>query len=143
MKGTTFENELRKIFDDIDELTDKKYIGRAFYGKIDGNLRLKAQYITLGYAGNYSALKTEVIRRDEGVVDTTIIRFGDLWGNKQTTNPNFREGVIPHLWTSGQELDWYVYTPTPADMQMLSDEIEDFIAVYQDLEQGMGGMNGM
>lgn len=102
MKGTTFENELRRIFDDMEcfEEGSMKYVGRAFYGKIDDELRLKAQYISRDISNHYSALKLEVIKRNEGVVDSNVIRFEELWGKKHTTNPNFKEGVSPHLWHS-------------------------------------------
>ena len=44
-KITTFENELRNIFDGIESLTNKKYIGRAFYGNIDKDVRLTLVFI--------------------------------------------------------------------------------------------------
>ena len=44
---TTFENELRNIFDGMDILTNKKYVGRAFYASIDKNIKFKAEIISL------------------------------------------------------------------------------------------------
>lgn len=149
MKGTTFENELRRIFDEMGcfEQDGVKYVGRAVYGKIDDELILKAQYITQDVMSHYSALKLEVIKRNEGVVDTNIIRFSELWGNKLTTNPNFREGVTPHLWKDGDKLDWYVYTPTGHDIWQLREEVADYVSVYQgfnmDMNYGMDGMQGI
>lgn len=143
MKGTTFENELRRIFDDMESLTDKKYVGRAFYGKIDNELRLKAQYITLGYADHYSALKLEVLKKNEGVIDTNIIRFDDLWRNRIAV------GGSHYIWVYNREIDWYGYQPTKQDMQKVSNSIEDYVSVYQDLDMepdfdiGIGGMQGM
>ena len=139
MKGTTFENELRRIFDDMEcfEEGSMKYVGRAFYGKIDDELRLKAQYISRDISNHYSDLKLEVIKRNEGVVDSNVIRFEELWGKKHTTNPNFKEGVSPHLWHSEDKLDWYVYHPTTQDMKELRDSVEDYVSVYQDFEQEM------
>lgn len=43
---TTFENELHKIFDEVTNLYNKKYVGRAFYAKIDNDLNFKAEYIS-------------------------------------------------------------------------------------------------
>lgn len=140
MKGTTFENELKRIFDDMESLTDKKYIGRAFYGKIDKELRLKAQYVTMGYADHYSALKLEVLKKNEGVVDTNIIRFDDLWSNRTAT------GGSHYIWIYNREIDWYGYQPNKQDMRQLADAVEDYVSVYQDLDIepdfdiGMGGM---
>ncbi len=129
---TTFINELKRIFDDVDCLTDKKYVGRSFYGTIDKDLRLKATICELGVYEHYSALKAEILRRDEGVIDRNIITFRDVWGDKPTTNPNFRNGISPYLWKDGGELGWYVYHPTEADMKMLSNAIEDLVSVYQE-----------
>ncbi len=145
MKGTTFENELRRIFDDMDSVTDKKYVGRAFYGKIDKDLRLKAQYITLGYADHYSALKLEVLKRNERVLDTNIIRFDELW-HKQTAI-----GGSHYIWIYNGEIDWYGYQPSKQDMQEITNAVKDYVSVYQDLDMdmepdfdiGMGGMKGM
>ena len=132
MQGTTLVNELKRIFDDMDCFADKKYFGRTFYGVIDKDLRLKATFNELGHYQHYSALKAEIIRRDEGVVDSNLIRFHDIWGNKPAANPNFKDGVSPHLWQDGTELRWYVYRPTTEDMKMLSSEIENFVAIYQE-----------
>ena len=43
---TTFEKELHKIFDGIDNLDNKKYVGRAFYASIDNNTKFKAEFIS-------------------------------------------------------------------------------------------------
>ncbi len=149
MKGTTFENELRRIFDDMEcfEEGSMKYVGRAFYGKIDDELRLKAEYITMQVMDHYSALRLEIIKRNDGVIDRNTIRFSEFWGSKPTTNPNFKDGVHPHLWKDGDNLNWYVYTPTGQDMIQLRDAVADFVSVYQDfnmdMNEGMGGMGGM
>ncbi len=148
-RGTTFEKELRKIFDDMDcfEEGGMKYVGRAFYGKLDDELILKAQYVTQQVMDHYSALKLEIIKRNDGVVDTNTIRFSEFWGNKPTDNPNFRNGVHPYIWKDGDNIDWYVYHPTPQDMKELRDTVEDFVSVYHefdiDMNYGMGGMQGM
>ena len=53
---TTFENELRNIFDGMDSLTNKKYVGRAFYASIDNNIKFKAEIISLNTYEHYEAL---------------------------------------------------------------------------------------
>ena len=42
---TTFEKELHKVFDGIDNLENKKYVGRAFYASIDHKTKFKAEFI--------------------------------------------------------------------------------------------------
>ncbi len=50
-------------------------------------------------SSQYDAIRLTVLNRTEGVVDRTLLRFQDVWGKKQVpNNPNFRSGVIPHLW---------------------------------------------
>ncbi len=147
--STTFENELRRIFDDMDcfEQDGVRYVGRAFYGKIDDDLILKAQYVSERVVDSYSAMKLEVLKRDEGVVDSNTIYLSEIWGSKPTDNPNFKNGVNPHLVKDGDKLNWCVYTPTGHDMSRLRDAVADYVSVYQgfnmDMNYGMDGMQGM
>ena len=67
---TTFENELRKLFDHDAVFTDTRFVGRTCYGKISGSICLRAEFITLGYADKYEALKISLINRTEGVIDS-------------------------------------------------------------------------
>lgn len=145
--STTFENELRRIFDDMDcfEQDGLKYVGRAFYGKIDDDLILKAEYVSLRVLDCYSALKLEVLNRDEGVLDSNIIHFSEIWGRKPTDNPNYKNGVHPRLEKDGDKLNWCIYTPTGHDMWQLREVVADYVSVYQgfNMDVGMGGMQGM
>ena len=146
-KITTFENELRNIFDGIESLTNKKYIGRAFYGNIDKDVRLKGEFISLNTYEHYDALRITSIRRDDGEIDIVIIRFKDTWGMKPVANGNFPNGVSPHMWIDRGQLEWYAYAPNPRDYEILSDQITDYVDVFQDEDmtqsEGMGGMCGM
>ncbi len=138
---TTFEQELRKLFDHDAVFSDTKFVGRTCYGKISDNLRVRAEFVTLGHADHYEALKISLINRTEGVIDSTVLRFREVLGNKQVTNPNFKEGVSPHLWKYQDELEWYVYKPTPSDFNKLANAVDDYIEVFREpvheISQGM------
>ncbi len=132
MKGTTFKSELKRIFDSMDCLTDKRYVGRTFYGVIDKDLRFKAAFDNHDNRDReHFALNTEIIRRDGGIVDTNSIRFVDVWGYKESTTQFYREGLPPHLLQETNKLEWYDYKPTEADMKLLSKEISEMVDVYK------------
>ena len=114
-----FESELKKIMGNSNILKDQKYVGRMCYGTISEDLRARIEFVTLGVHDHYAGLKTSIINRKEGVVDSMLLRFTDIWGKPKVSNPNFREGVNPHIWTDNGKSDWYVcllYTsPSPRD----------------------------
>lgn len=131
---TTFEKELRKLFDHDALFDDAKFVGRNCYGRLDGDLRVRAQFISLNIQSQFNALKISLINRKEGVVDTAVLRFDEVWGS----NSNFREGISPHLWQDGNELCWYVYQLTPADFEKLSEQVDGYLEVFRDQELSSG-----
>lgn len=139
---TTFEKELRKIFDNDALFSGASFVGRRCYGRLDGGLRVRAEFISTYISNHYDALKISLINRTEGVVDSVVLRLKDIWGVKQTGNPNFRDGISPHLWQDGNRLVWYVYQPTPADFEKLSDAADAYLEVFREPEQSMGQQMG-
>ena len=79
--------------------------------------RAKIQFVTGIVANQYNALQLTILNRSEGQVDTLRLRFSDLLGTKATSNPNFRNGVDPHIWDDYGKVDWYVYTPPGRTMR--------------------------
>ncbi len=128
---TIFEQELSRIAKAAG-ISKPVFAGRACYGDLGGNNRVKLQFVTLAHADHYEALKATILNRTEGDVDYVLIRFADIWGKKPVTNPNFRDGVIPHIWKSGDKHDWYVYRPNDADIRQLAAEIGGYIDVFKD-----------
>jgi len=47
-------------------------------------------------------------------------------------NPNFREGITPYIWKDGNQTQWYVYKPTPRDMELLSEQISDYAEFFME-----------
>lgn len=138
---TTFEKELRKIFDDEALFADTKFVGKCCYGKLTDTVNVKAQFVTRGIAKRYEALKLTLINRNEGEIDSVSLSFKDIWGKKQVNNPNFASGINPYLWECNSELEWYVYQPSPRDFEVLQDSVDDYLEVFREPVQTM--LNGM
>lgn len=133
MGMTAFEQELRKIVSP--RYPDATYVGRACYVRLSEMNRAKIQFISTHIASQYDALRLTILNRDEGAVDNLVLRFSDLLGKKHTSNPNFRDGVIPHLWDDCGKVAWYVYQPSSRDYQELSDAVGSYLEVFQEQVQ--------
>ena len=125
-----FEQELRKLVDAGIDLDNVKFAGRACYGNLGGQNRAKMQFVTTGIADRYSTLAVDILNRTDGKVDSLFFRFEDIWGKKQVSNPNFKDGFMPHIWTSGLKSEWPVYKPTPADFEQLADAVNNYLSVF-------------
>ena len=127
---TIFEQELNRIAKAAG-IAKPVLAGRACFGDLGGNNRIKLQFVTLGHLDHYEAIKATILNRAEGDVDTLFFRFADIWGKKQVSNQNFRDGIIPYIWTSNGKHDWYVYHPTDTDIKQLAAEIGGYIDVFR------------
>lgn len=132
-----FEQELRRLFGNDAAISNKRFVGRAFFGKLTESLRVRVEFVTMGIADHYEAIKATVINRNDGPVDTLTLRFSDLFSKKAVSNPNFSKGVTPYIWRYGEEISWYVYKPTKADYDQISGAINDYLDVYREPELGM------
>ena len=121
-----FEMELKKILSQSKEAAHTTYVGRAAYIQVAPELRAKLEFVSLNIANQYNALKLTVLNRIDGAVDINILRFGDLLGKKMVSNPNFSDGVIPHLWDDYGKVSWYVYQPEQADYKLLAGVVDEY-----------------
>ncbi len=139
---TFFEKEMRKLFQHGLSFQETIFAGRACYGKLDEDIRVRMEFATEGVADHYSALKVTLLNRKEGSIDSLLLRFSEVLGRKQTTNPNFREGISPHIWKNGNNFAWYVCQPTAADYKTLADAVGSYTSLFQkeEMSQGMGDM---
>ena len=80
---TFFEQELQKIFGKGMGLSDIRIVGNACYGRLSGDIRMKAYFDTGRVADRYEMLKVTMLNRREGVIDSIELRFSDLWGRKR------------------------------------------------------------
>ena len=142
-----FEQELRRLFGNDASISDKRFVGRAFFGKLADNLRVRIEFVTLGMSDHYEAIKATIINRNDGPVDAVTLRFSDLLGRETVSNQNFRDGITPYIWKYGDKIEWYVYKPIKADYDQISESLNDYFDVFrepsQEMEQSGQSENGL
>ena len=131
-----FEQELGRLFGDGQVIRNPTYSGRSCFGTLGKDLRVRARFITTGYADHYDSLKITVLNRTDGPVDTQVLKLEDLLGKKSVPgNPNFREGVSPHIWDNYGKQEWYAYHPTAADYEVIRQAAKQYLDVFRDRQQ--------
>ena len=131
-----FEQELGRLFGDGKIIDNPTYSGRACFGTLGSDLRVRAQFITTRIADEYDALKLTVLNRTDGLVDTLVLNLKDLLGMKPVPrNPNFPRGVAPHIWSDYGKLEWYEYRPTAADYKTIQQAAEQYLGVFRERSQ--------
>ena len=131
-----FERELGRVFGDGQVIRDPTYSGRACLGTLGKDLRVRAQFITTGYADHYDALKITVLNRTDGPVDTLVLKLKDLLGMKPVPgNPYFPTGVAPHIWLDQGKPEWYAFQPTAADYDTIRQAAKQYLDVFRDRQQ--------
>ena len=130
---TFYEQELRKLFADGTVIGSPKFTGRACLGTLGKDLRVRVQFVTSGHADHYDAISITVLNRTDGVVDKLRLRLKDILGIKQVPgNPNFRNGVSPHIWEDGGKAEWYAFRPTAADYSAMRQAVSEYLDVFRD-----------
>lgn len=127
-----FEQELYKMFGRDAVFSGARIIGNTCYGRLTDQIRVKIQFQTGRIAERYDRLKITLLNRNEGVIDSMVLKFQDVWGMKKVSNPNFREGISAHIWRDGNAVDWYVYHPTEADYQKLAGAVKTYLEIFQE-----------
>lgn len=125
-----FEQELRKAFAGSDSFAPR-FIGRSCYGKISEDTSIKLEFVTRDTYGKYEGIRARILHQSRGELDSLTVWFADLWGVKKVDNPNFREGLTPYLWEYQGKAEWYVYQPTPRDMEQLREAFDAYAELYQ------------
>jgi hypothetical protein len=126
-----YETEMRKLFGNNQVIYDRKFCGKMCIGKIDEDLRVKLNFTTSNISNQYNTISVSIINRTEGVVDKQLFKFKDIIGIKHTNNPNFHNGVYPHIWNDQGNPKWYIYHPTTEDYKAISNTITEYVAMYQ------------
>lgn len=128
-----FEQELRKLFGDGKIIDDPTYSGRSCFGTLGKDLRVRVRFITSGYADHYDSLKITVLNRTDGPVDTLVLKLKDLLGMKPVPgNPNFRNGVVPHILDDYGKVGWYAFHPMDADYEAIRAAVGQYLDVFRD-----------
>ena len=124
-----FEQELRRLANACDGIINPTFAGRACYGDLGVDNRVKLEFVTQGTHERYEAVKATVLNRMDGEVDSLLFRFGDVWGKK---HPHGSAHGTAHIWTYQGKSEWYAYTPNGADMKKLAAEVGAYLAVFTD-----------
>ena len=132
-----FEQELRKLFGDGEIIRSPSFTGRACLGTLGKDLRVRAQFVTSGYADHYDTLKISILNRTNGPVDTLALKLSDVWGvGKKDRSGN---AVHPCIWVYRDEIDWYIYRPTQADWKNLREAVKQYLEPFRDMERAQDG----
>ena len=102
-------------------------------GGLDASRQVRAEFVTMGHADHYEALRVTLLDNDLGVVDKLTLRLKDVWGKKAIpNNPYLKSGVTPHIWVNDDKTDWYAYHPTPADYQVIRQATSDYLSAFRE-----------
>lgn len=128
-----FIKELSKCTKRLD---NPKYIGNAVYSVLDNGLRFKAKFVDTQVSDNYNAIELSIIDTQNSTIDKIQLHFKDVWGVKQIpNNPNLKNGISPHLWRCDNKIDWYAYKPTTEDMDVIAEQIEDYVLIFSNSQE--------
>lgn len=128
-----YEQELRKIIGI--GFPQATYVGRACYIPLGEQLRAKIQFTTCGCVDKYEGLRVTILNRHEGKMDEILLEFGDLLGLRPVDNPNFPQGVIPHIWVDREQPRWYAYKPMSQDYDLLGQSAQAYIGIFLEQRQ--------
>ena len=131
-----FDQELWRLFGDGKIIDSPACAGRTCFGTLGKDLRVRIQFVSTHISGEYDALKLTVLNRTDGPVDTQVLKLKDLLGKKPVPgNPNFRGGVVPHIWDDYGKFEWYAYRPTDADYDTIRQAAGQYLNVFRDRQQ--------
>ena len=128
-----FEQELRKLFEHSDVITDPHFAGRVCFARLTDTTNVKLQFDTVGTYEKYEGIRATVLNRSERKIDSTLFRFADILGRKDIPgNPYLKDGVYPHFWKRDDKYEWYAYKPTPRDMKLITETVDSYLGMFQE-----------
>ena len=133
--------ELNEILARTQYREEAVYIGNCGYVRVNESVRMRLEF-SRSSTTTYDGIIMTMLNRKEGTIDTNALKFGDIWGRKAVSNPNFKEGIIPHIWEN-KEKEWYVYKPNQKDYQILANEISQYVGLFQEAEITQGPQMNM
>lgn len=133
--------ELKKMLGMTQYSEDATYIGSCGYVRVNEEVRMRLEF-SRSSTTTYDGIVMTMLNRKEGTIDTNALKFWDIWGRKAVSNPNFKEGIIPHIWEN-KEKEWYVYKPNQKDYHILADEISQYVGLFQGAEITQGPQMNM
>ena len=134
-----FEKALRELFDKSEELKDIKYTGRTCLARLDEDLRVKLQFVTMGHADNYTAICASIINRTDGLVDKQTFRFRDMVPARSKDTLFGKD--YPYIWICDGKAEWYGQPLTRKEQQLVRDSILDYVGMYMEQDMSMSGQS--
>ena len=132
-----FEQELRKLFENSETLTDPRFTGRVCLARLTDSTTVKLEFDTIDTFEKWEGVRATVMNRSEGKIDTTMFRFADILGKIAVRG--FENGVYPHIIEKADRSHtWYAYQPTPGDMEQIADTVDSYLEMFQEPVQTQG-----
>ena len=122
-----FEDELRNIMGP--RHPDAVYIGRACYTRLGAQTRAKLEFVSLGAANRYAALRVTILNRRGGKVDDIILRFSELLGIQRLPD-GYK--ISPYFRLRDEAAEWYCYKPDERAYQALANAVEAYLEIFQE-----------
>ena len=139
-----FEQELRKLFEGSETVTDPRFTGRVSVARLTDTTIVKLQFDTIDTYEKYEGIRATVLNRNEGKIDSTLFRFSDILGKKAMPgNPYLIDGVYPYVWKYNDKHEWYAYQPTPRDMEQIADTVDSYLEMFHEPVQTQGMTQSM
>lgn len=91
-ESMTFLRENLKIIWNGSELFRTKVCRELLLWKADGSDPCQINFQTGMVADHYDRLKVTLLNRNEGMIDSMVVKFGDVWGLKKRLIPIFATG---------------------------------------------------
>lgn len=123
-----FEQQLRSLTGNATAFksTSPAFIGRTCFIALSEGRRARLEFVTIRIADNYEALQITIINRNEGKIDSILLRFADYFAPVRSATSGTR---TPHIWVYQGKAEWYG-TPAEAEKQMLSKAAHDYIMLF-------------
>ena len=128
-----FQTELLKIAAGCEYFHNPRCTGKACIGRLTDDVTVKLFFRTTGIADQYDALQLKLINRHEGEIDALMIRLNDVWGKVRMRSTG--DMIGPHIWDDYGRVQWYGFTPTEAQYDALSDEVNEYLSAFVEPEQ--------
>lgn len=131
-----YEREMRLMFGDSSMFKEAKFSGRTMLAKLDGELRVKLQFVSTATSRQYDAVQATIINRTDGTVDRETFKFADIIGRQKRAG---LDEVEPHMWEYAQKPEWYIPI-TAGQREQVADTVLSYVGMYQEEGMEMGGM---
>ncbi len=129
-----YEQEMRRMLDNNNLLTDVKFSGKMMVGKLDDEKVFKAEFITTHTHDHYDAIKASIINKNNGVVDSHVFRFSEIVG--MYSRGNGLGDIEPYMWSYNAKPEWYTPISNPQKAE-IGNTVLEYGEIYQDTQYAL------